>query len=176
MSIVHSNICYFQTLKIQIQQQSNKNVDGHFFQINALCIRTLKQELQLTTHKSTGRRRAFHKQINQCWEPSDELRSNYRNMHFSFQLVNTTMAMNWAYIQPKRWTLSNNQKPCIIYAHFVPAVRQWCINWQPNKRHRCIKIPLCGVEIRQQILKYQRWYLQDADQGCQGTSWPISEV
>jgi hypothetical protein len=62
--------------------------------MNALYMCTLKQELQLTSQLEE--RRVFHKQTNQCWEPSDELRTN-KNINFSFQLVNTTTAMKWAY-------------------------------------------------------------------------------
>jgi hypothetical protein len=94
MSIVYSNICYFQTFKCKLNSNQTKNVNGDFFGMNALYMCTLKQELQLTSQLEE--RRVFHKQTNQCWEPSDELRTN-KNINFSFQLVNTTTAMKWAY-------------------------------------------------------------------------------
>jgi len=60
----------FPNFKAQFNSKQTKNVDGHFFRINALYIRTLKHELQLTSQLEE--RRAFRKHINQCWEPSDE--------------------------------------------------------------------------------------------------------
>jgi hypothetical protein len=94
MSVVRSSICYIQTLKYKFNSNQTRNVDGHFF-------RTVYShfEARVTTHKVNWKKEEHF--VNKLisvgtWEPSDGIRSNSKNMHLSFQLVNTITATNWA--------------------------------------------------------------------------------